>query len=182
MKKTLKPYAMLIDFVTGKPIPNIGSEENRQAVARFLVDTKGFDKQDIERDADIAFEIDGTPYRSELDLVVSVEGRRFMAIKCAAGSLDSREREILSASRILEPYPLPVAVVSDGKTAVVYDTVSGKKTGEGLDAIPSRSEARSLTATPANNVFSPDRLRREKLIFRSYDAQNINVRRTLEND
>ena len=61
-----------------------------------------------------------------------------MAIKCAPGSLGSREREIVSAARLLDEYQIPVSVVSDGKTAVVLDTVSGKKMGEGLDAIPSK--------------------------------------------
>ena len=35
---------MIADFITGKQIPLIGSEENRQAVCRFLVEKKGFKK------------------------------------------------------------------------------------------------------------------------------------------
>ena len=41
MSDTLKPYTMITDFITGREIPNIGAEENRQAVARYLVDEKG---------------------------------------------------------------------------------------------------------------------------------------------
>ena len=98
-----KPYSLITDFVTGKEIPNVGAEENRQMVERFLVNEKGFSKEDIEVDVDIEMTVAGEPYRSQIDLVVSIDGgaTRFMAIKCAAASLGSREREILAASRLL---------------------------------------------------------------------------------
>ena len=33
MPSTLKPYTNLVDFVTGREMPNIGAEENRQVTA-----------------------------------------------------------------------------------------------------------------------------------------------------
>jgi hypothetical protein len=165
---------MLIDFITGKEIPDIGAEANRQAVERFLVNEKGFDKTDIEVDAVIEIMIGDESYKSKIDLVVSVSGKRFMAIKCAAGSLGSREKEILSASRLLDKYQIPYSAASDGKTAIVLDTVSGKKIGEGLDAIPSKQEAETKLGTLIFIPFSEKRLEREKLIFRSYDSMNVN--------
>ncbi|QTA88078.1 type I restriction enzyme HsdR N-terminal domain-containing protein [Desulfonema magnum] len=165
---------MINDFVTGKELPEIGAEANRQAVERFLVNEKGFAKEDIEVDADIEMTVAGQPYKSKTDLVVCVNSIRFMAIKCAAGSLGSREREILAASRLLDKYQIPFSVASDGNTAIVLDTVSGKKIGKGLDAIPSRHEAeeklKSLNLVP----FPKERLERERLIFRSYDSMNVN--------
>ena len=142
MSDTPKPYSMITDFISGKEIPNVGAEENRQRVAQFLVKEKGFSKEDIEVDVEIEMTVAGETYRSQIDLVVSVDGGapRFMAIKCAAASLGSREREILAASRLLCENQLPFSVVSDGKTAIVLDTVSGKKLGEGLEAIPSKDE------------------------------------------
>ena len=102
-----------------------------------------------------------------------------MAIKCAAASLGSREREIIAAARLLESYQIPVSVVSDGKTAIVLDTVSGKKLGEGLDAVPSKDDLKeklnSLDLIPLPNK----RLEKEKLIFRSYDVMNVNVQRNI---
>jgi hypothetical protein len=181
VSNTLKPYTMITDFVTGKALPNIGAEENRQAIERFLVEQKGYLKEDIQIDADIEMIIAGELYRSQLDLVVSVDGgkTRFMAIKCVAASLGSREREIVAAARLLDNYQIPFSMVSDGKTAIVLDTVSGKKTGEGMDTIPSKKEAieklESLDLLP----FPKDRLEREKLIFRTYDSENVNVQRNI---
>ena len=178
---TLKPYTMITDFVTGREMPNIGAEENRQAVAQYLVNEKGYSKDDIEMDVKFEMTIAGEPYRSQVDLVVTVnDGRlRIMAIKCAAGSLGSREREIVAAARLLEDYQIPFAVVSDGKTAIVLDTVSGKKTGEGMAAIPSKEAAIRMLDSYQPISLPADRLEREKLIFRTYDSENVNVQRNL---
>lgn len=173
MSDTLKPYRMITDFVTGRSIPEMGAEANRQAVERLLVEQKGFAKTDIEVDVAIAFEVAGEPYRSRLDLVVRVEGSRLMVVKCPAGSLGSWEREAVAAARLLDgDTQIPLAVVSDGKTAVVLDTVTGKRRGEGLDAVPSRAQAPEyLTAHPP---LDPGRLRKERLLFRTYDREAVN--------
>jgi hypothetical protein len=181
MSDTPKPYTLITDFVTGKEIPYVGAEENRQMVERFLVNEKGFSKEDIEVDVDIEMTVAGELYRSQIDLVVSVDGgaTRFMAIKCAAASLGSREREILAASRLLYENQLPFSVVSDGKTAIVLDTVSGRKLGEGLTAILSKAEAREILKAFKPAPFPKNKREREKLIFRSYDSMNVNVSRKL---
>ena len=172
---------MITDFITGNKIPNVGAEENRQMFVQFLVKEKGFSKEDIEVDVDIEMTVAGETYRSQIDLIVSVDGgvTRFMAVKCAAASLGSREREILAASRLLAENQLPFSVVSDGKTAIVLDTVSGKKLGEGLNAIPSKGEVREKLKTLQLRPFSKEKREREKLIFRSYDSMNVNVRRNM---
>ena len=181
VSNTLKPYDMLVDFVTGKEVPNIGAEENRQAVERFLIEHRGYLKADIEVDVDIEISVGNEIYRSLVDLVVSADGgeTRFMVFKCVAGSLGSREREIVAAARLLDEYQIPISVVSDGKTAIVLDTVTGKKVDEGLDGIISKNEALEKLQSYELRPFPKDRLKRESLIFRSYDSENVNVQRNL---
>ena len=181
MSNTIKPYTMVTDFVTGKDVPNIGAEENRQAIERFLVERKGYLKEDIQIDVDIEMTVAGESYRSQLDLVVSTDGgkTRFMVIRCAAGSLGSREREIVAAARLLDDCFIPLAVVSDGKTAIVLDTASGKKTGDGLDAIPSKKVAIKKLESLELQPFPENRRDKEKLIYRTYDSENVNVQRNI---
>jgi hypothetical protein len=183
MSDILKPYSMITDFVTGKSIPNVGAEENRQMLERFLVDEKGYSKEDVAVDVDIEITVAAEPYHSQIDLVVSVDDEygstRLMAIKCAAASLGSREREILAAARLLAENQIPFSVVSDGRTAIVLDTVSGKKLGEGLDAIFSKAKAREILKEIKPLPFPKEKREREKLIFRSFDSMNVNVGRNL---
>ena len=153
-----------------------GAEANRQQVERYLVETKGYRREDVVVDAPIDVEIDGEVYRSAVDLIVQIDDRPLIAVKCAAGSLGSREREIISAARLYGPSPLPLAVVSDGSDAAVLDVATGKKKGSGLAAIPDRTEAIDLARGEPMPPIAPDRLTRERLVFRSYDSMNVNVR------
>jgi hypothetical protein len=181
MSKTLKPYTMITDFISGREIPNIGAEENRQALARYLVHKKGYSKANIELDVKIEMDINSESYRSQVDLVVRVEGGELpvMAIKCAAGSLGSREREVLAAARLLCEFQIPFAVVSDGKTAIVLDTVTGNKIGNGLDLIPSKKTASDLLSTYQPIRLPAKKRERQKLIFRTFDSENVNVQRNM---
>lgn len=164
----------LTDYITGKTIPDIGAEANRQKMEKILVDEKGFEKSHILVDSPIVLEMGQTVYQSKIDLIVRAGGQDYMAIKCAPGSLGSREREILSAARLFGSYTLPVCAVSDGRTAIVMDTLTGKKIGEGLSFIPTREAAEKAMAGYEKVSISNAQREKEKLIFRSYDSMNVN--------
>jgi hypothetical protein len=175
---------MIEDFVTGKKIPDIGAESNRQVIEKMLVIEKAYAKDDIEVDAEIAFAIDGERYTSTIDLVVTVvvdnAPMRFAVVKCVAGSLGSCEREILAAARLLDPgYQIPIAVVSDGVSAVVLDSIDGKRIGETMKSIPDRYRAVKIAQRTGLIPCPPARLARERLIFRTYDSAYVNVARRL---
>lgn len=176
----MESHDSIIDSLTGEPVDNVGAEENRQIFQRLLVTAKGYAKAEIRRDVNIDLSIGGQPYRSQIDLVVSLNAARpLMVIKCAAGSLGSREREIVAAARLLYDHVVPLAVVTDGRTAVVLDGISGQTRGRGLTAVPSQAEARELLAQCEPLPLAAHRREREKLIFRTYDSMNINVQRNV---
>jgi len=175
-----KPYTILTDYVTGREMPNVGAEENRQRMERFLVEHKGYDREDIEVDAPIHLKMGDDAYDSTVDLVVKVKGVRFMVIKCAAGSLASRHREILAAARLLDGnHQIPFSVVTDGNQAQVLDTMTGQVLGEGMTAVPSKEEASKQLGVLRIEPFPDFKKDRERIIFRAYDEMNVNVRRRL---
>ena len=165
----------ITDYITGQKVPNVGAEANRQAIERYLVEEKGFKKQDIQVNVPIQLQIREQTYRSYVDLVIALEGRKLMVIKCAPGSLGSREREIIAAARLLEENQIPLALVSDGKSAILLHTANGQKSGEGLAAVPSRRELLNKFKEVTLEPITGERREREKLIFRSYDSMDVNV-------
>jgi len=175
-----KPYTMLTDFVTGKEVPNIGAEENRQQIERFLVKEKGYDTDDIEVDAELQFNIGDQVIHSHVDLTVRIDDKRFMVLRCVPGSLGTRHRETLASARLLDTYQIPLSVVTDGKDADVLDTVTGELIGHGTEAIPSKEAGRKSMGDMELQPFPQERLGRERLIFRSYDEMNVNVQRKLK--
>lgn len=160
------------DYITGNNVPIVGSEFNRQQVEQYLVEVLGYAKGAVAVDRPLAFTAAGEPWKAKLDLVVYSGETPVMVIKCAAGSLGSREKEAVAAARIAFDTPVPLAVVTDGDTAFVYDALTGKLIGEGLSAIPTPSRAAGLTAP--TEPLDAARLERARLVFRSYDVMNIN--------
>ena len=175
MTASFSNHRVITDFVTGKSVLDIGPEANRQAVEKYLVNEKGYARSDIIVDMAISLEISGKPYRTKLDLAVFVDNMFLMVIKCAAGSLDSREREVVYAARVAAEKPVPVAVASDGQTALVFDAIARKRIGEGLEAIPSPERGRRIIAETKAVSMPPQRREKEKIIFRSYDIMNVNT-------
>lgn len=175
------PHQMIEDFITGQKIPDVGAERHRQEVERFLVEEKGYAKGDIEVGVPIAFEVAGETYRSEVDLVVSPDGgqTRLIAVKCAAASLGSREREILAAARLLDKFQIPYCLVSDGRRAVLLDTLTGEHVGENWDAVPAKLQAAQQLKHLELKPLPENRREKTRLIFRSYDSLNVNVARKL---
>lgn len=168
---------MIIDYVTGEPVPDVGAEANRQAVERVLVEEKGFARSDIKVDWPVRFSVAGHTYESAVDLLVFTGKQPFLVIKCAAGSLDSRKQEAVSAARILFDSVVPYAAASDGKDALVFDSVSAKQIGCGMEALPDVHTAGKRIENRAPVKLPEKRLEKERLIFRSYDSMNVNVGR-----
>ncbi len=175
MGNTKKDIEMTTDYITGETVPLVGAEENLQKTARRLVNEKGYAREDLRRSVPIELSIGAESYRSRLDLVVSVAGKSIMVIKCAAGSLGSREREALAGARLLESRPIPLSVVSDGENVIVLSTENGKTLGNDWEVLPNKESALSQLAEQELDHLSEDRKRKESLIFRTYDSMNVNV-------
>lgn len=162
---------ILIDYVTGKPIPNVGPEESRQLFEKILVETKGFSKKEIRVDEPITVTFQNQPYHSTLDLVVFCDDRPFMAVRCIAGSLNSYEREILAGARLVYDHQIPFSVTTNGKDALVRNVITGKPHGEGLDMVPTREWAEKQIKNMEEMAFPDNKREREMILFRSYNME-----------
>jgi hypothetical protein len=160
----------LTDCLTGKEIPFSNRDNIRQKVLRFLLEEKGYQKEDLHADREIRYEIDGSETVSLVDISVVLGGKTMVVWKCASGSVVSRERQIIASARLLEDYLVPLAVVTNGRDLELLDTSTERVTGEGFDAVPPRQE---LSATAEG--FSPRSTKRKKLaneqrVLYTYDA------------
>lgn len=165
----------IIDFITGEKLPNIGAEENRQVVEQFLVEKCGFAKDAIHVNVPLTVTVKGEAYHGRVDLAVSAKGRTMMVIKCVAGSPGSWQREMVAAARLLEETPVPLAVVSDGETAVAVNLLDGKPVDDGLDAILSNEQVTLLAEKPPLTKLTEAQRQKESILFRSYNMDQVNV-------
>jgi hypothetical protein len=146
------------------------ANEARRMIGYLLREKKGYAPEDVRKGLAFEVQLGAETAWSAADFLVSLEGKMAMIIKCAAGSLDSRERQAVAAARVITSPPLPVAVVADPVTAEVLDVSSGKVTGEGFGAIPTKEQLQSLVAEKRMQPLDPRRLEKEKRILLAFDA------------
>ncbi len=130
----------LRDVITGQTIPDTHDERIRQRIARWLLEEKGFRRQQLTPRR--CFEVRSEKHRQTvvIDWVVALRDRNVMLIRYGPGSLVSRQRPALAAARLLEPYVVPLAVITNGRNAHILEVDTGKLRAEGLANIPSHDE------------------------------------------
>lgn len=141
----------------------------RRGAAQMLA-AKGYAAADVK--ANVAFPVVlGTETAaSSVDFLISLDDVPAMVIKCAAGSLSSRERQVVAAARVMGTIPVPVAVVMDPMDAVVLDAMTGKSIGEGFVSIPTREQLAALVSGTDSKALPADKLEREKRVLLAFDA------------
>ena len=165
----------ITDYITGQSVKNIGPEASRQIFEKFLVQDKGWAKEDIKVNEKIIVQFKGKDYISKIDLIVFCNDKAFMAVTCVAGSIGSYEREILSGARLIFDYQIPFAVSTDAMDAIIMNTLSGKKFGQGLNAIPSREKAFEMIKSLEYQPYDENKKEREMIIYRSFNMEKINI-------
>ncbi len=139
----------LVDFLSGDTLSDTHDERYHQKLARFLVETLGYDRESIEQNRDVVIRANGQAAKLSIDFLVSVRGQVAMLVKYAPGSLVTRRLSNLALSRIIFPYQIPVVVTTNGEDAEVIDGHSGKVIGQGLSDVPGLN-SQVLRALPEN--------------------------------
>jgi len=160
----------LTDYLTGADIPFSNRDNIRQITLKFLVEEKGFLKEDLCADREITFELEGRPVSSLVDISVRLNNITVMVWKCASGSLVSRERQIIASARLLEDYVVPFAAVTNGKDAELLDAVSEKVTGSGFESIPTRQALWESLGNLFLKTPNAKKIINEQRILYTYDA------------
>lgn len=150
----------LSDFLTGCILPDTHDERYRQRLSRILVEKKGYLKADIEARRPLTVQAGNRRAVIYVDFQVSLDNRIAMIVKYGPGSLVTRHRPVLAVSRLVAPYQIPLAVVTNGEDADVLDAATGKIMASGLEALPSRKE---LAAVAASAPFDPVTAKRAEM-------------------
>lgn len=142
----------LTDFLSGEVMADTHDERYRQKIARFLVDSRGYHKSQIQKSVDQIIHAGSKTARMKIDFLVSVQNRIGMIIKYNPGSIVTRRQSGIALSRIVAPYQIPVVVITNGETAEIVEGATGNVTGSAFDALPSRNELEVLVST---HIFEP---------------------------
>ena len=142
----------LTDFITGETLKDTHDERYRQKIARLLIRQLGYLKEDIEPRKALVVRAGGKKAVLKIDFAITLAGKTCMVLKYGPGSLVTRRRVVLAVSRLIVPYQVPVAVITNGQDAEIINGTSGEVTAGGLDSIPPKAD---LTRMAAGETFAP---------------------------
>ncbi len=159
------------DYLTGEELEETSYEEFRQALARLLVEERGFPRETLVPKTGVCFPIDGQDYTRMIDLEANgPDGAPLMLVIFCSGEPGTYMREALAAARLHKP-PVPLVLTTDTKSAVLAAAASGETLspmGAGMRAIPYYQDLASLAAAHPLEPLAPDRAEREGRILYAY--------------
>ena len=158
------------DLITGETIVDTHDERYRQKIARLLIHHQGYQKNDIKVRKDLLVQAGENRAVIKIDFLIKLGGMVCMIIKYGPGSIVTRRRPLLAASRILVPYQIPIAVVTNGKDAEVLEGASGRIISRGLESIPDREELIEIVSADPFNPIPDERAEMESRILYCYEV------------
>ncbi len=129
----------LVDFITGETLPDTHDERYRQKLARILIESKGYLASEIRTRCNLLVRAGEKSAIVKVDFAVAIEKKICMIVKYGPGSLLTRHRSAIAASRLLTSYQIPLVVVTNGEDADILDGSSGEVIFKELVNIPDRT-------------------------------------------
>lgn len=160
------------DLITGEIIKDTHDERYRQKIARLLVDRKGYLKSDIEPRKSLLVQAGDNRAIIKIDFLITLSDRLCMIIKYGPGSLVTRHRPVLAASRVVAPYQIPIAVVTNGEDAEIIEGSSSKVLSRGLNTIPSKTALHEMADQFDFNLIPTERAVMESRILYCYEVDD----------
>lgn len=140
----------LVDFITGETIEDTHDERYRQKLAKLLVQKKDYSKNDIKSRYEIPVSADTKKAMVKIDFTITLSNKICMIMKYSPGSLVTRHRPALAASRLVASYQVPIVVATNGEDADILDSYTNEVISSGLESIPDREQ---LAKRVADNPF-----------------------------
>ncbi len=160
----------LDDLITGETIKDTLDERYRQKIAGLLVNRKGYKKADIAPRQKLLVKAGDCKAALKVDFAIKFGKRISMIIKFGPGSIVTRRRPVLAASRILAPYQIPIAVVTNGEDAEILDGASGRILSTGLENIPSKLELQQMATEGHFMTIEKNRAEMESRIVYCFEV------------
>ncbi len=173
MKRTEAMNEEKNSATTGAHSENSGAKSERQVirekVINRLLSEKGYSLEDLELGRAVKVELDGTSYVSPVDIIIKIGEKRVLMIKCAPGSVVTRENQLLAAARLFGEYQIPLACQTNGEEIEVLDVLKGKVILEGWEKFPARRELERMAQSLRYEPLPEKHRIRETRILRLYD-------------
>lgn len=159
----------LVDFITGETIEDSHDERYRQKLAKLLVQIKDYTKNDIKSRFEIPVSADAKKAVVKVDFVIILSDKICMIMKYSPGSLVTRHRPALAASRLVASYQVPIVVATNGENADILDGFTSEVISSGLESIPNREQLSKRVADIPFEQISSRQVEMESRIIYAFE-------------
>lgn len=152
---------LIADYLTGESRECTTYEDLRQALARYLVEEKGYAPSLLVPRYAVAYEAGEDSFEREADIAAFCSDKRLgLLLVFCPGQINTYVREVTAMARLALPHPAPLAVVTDMREALLFAVNDGGALARGLRSLPGPEELDALA--PVHCVRPLDAVRRER--------------------
>ena len=156
----------ITDYITGHEIQDTTFEDLRQAIARILVEQRGYPRDRLQTKVSLSYDMDGHSFEKILDLVAfDPQGNPILLVMFCPGGLVSYIRQYVAAARLFPGGPIPMLVVTDSQEAKLVSCKDGEILKEGFHAFPTWDDLLESAKAHALEQPDPERVMREQRIL-----------------
>lgn len=162
---------LLEDYIKKEEIQNhTGLTIIQQKVIDLLVNQRGYPDTSIEINRPFTVSLPEIDFVVKGDIVVTVDGKVALMMKCAINSIESWERYALAFCRTaIDEYQIPFAVVTDSEDYIFIDIINGT-TLRGIESIPTYEKLLSDLQKNEQKAFDTTKKERERRILHAFNA------------
>lgn len=159
----------LCDYLTGEQRERTTYEDLRQALARYLVEERGYPQERLLARHAIQYTVADERLTREVDIaVVDPLGKPVLFLVFCPGQVHTFTREVTAMARLARPEPCPLAVVTDMRAAELFAVTDGTLLESGLDALPSYDHLMTLARGYPQPVLTEEQRLKEGRILHMY--------------
>ncbi|EFI34555.1 conserved hypothetical protein [Desulfonatronospira thiodismutans ASO3-1] len=152
------------DYLTGKDLQMTTYEDIRQALARILVEEKGYPVQNIKPRYKLPLGLDDIDYTINLDFLVTIDEQPAMILGFCPGAVSTYITQYVSAARIFPGGPVPFVLVTDSTDAALVRVKDKKEICRGYHCIPTWQHLQEIFKECPPCTFTTERQLKEKRV------------------
>ncbi|MDQ7031968.1 MAG: type I restriction enzyme HsdR N-terminal domain-containing protein [Desulfonauticus sp.] len=159
------------DYLTGKEIELTSFEDIRQALAKMLVEEKGYPRENIKAKQKLSLSLENDKsFEILIDFIIyDPQKKPLMLLAFCPGEVASFVRQYIAVARLYDPF-IPLVLVTDTKEAYLIQSADKKILQKGYYAIPTYSELADLAQKAPSFKLDAKKQKAETCLAHAYFA------------
>ncbi len=142
----------------------------QKKVIQYLLHSKGYRLENILVNKVFSIRLKDFDFNASADMILTINDKNFLFVKCVANSMDSWERFAIAFCRAIDSYRIPHALITDGEAVRLINILNGSTTEGGLELIPARDEAERILQDIVFDSCPEERKEMEKRIIFAFEG------------